>query len=115
MGSQPFHYQVRITVSASGAVVVISSQEGEILQEEQYTAREWDLVRYAMGGQEEQARECLAAFAVHKMIARHRHQAQARREALERRLQEAIDEEDYELAAHLRDQLAGLGGEVPGK
>lgn len=111
MGSQPFNYQVRVTVSASGAVVVIASREGEILQEEQYTAREVDLVRYAMGGHEEQARECLASFSLHQMIARHRHQTQARQEALERRLQEAIEEEDYELAARLRNQLRGLTGQ----
>jgi excinuclease UvrABC nuclease subunit len=111
MEPRPVNYKVSVTVSATGAAVVVQNAEGEVLREERYTARELALVRFAVGGREEDARERLATFTIQQVLARRQRQGQARREALERRLQEAIEEEDYELAARLRDQLQALTDE----
>lgn len=113
MSQQETKFTVSVAADATGATVEVRpSDEDKVLHAEQYSAREWALVRFAVEGDENKARERLATFTLQTFLAQTRRRGQARRDALERRLQEAVAEEDYELAARLRDQLRELADEV---
>ncbi|HIE53297.1 MAG TPA: hypothetical protein EYP85_16215 [Armatimonadetes bacterium] len=111
MAQQNVSYNVTVTVSPRGATVVVRSAEDEVLWEETYTVRELALVRHAVNGNEQQARERLASFTVGLVLQQQQQRTQAQRDALERRLQEAVADEDYELAARLRNRLSQLDQE----
>jgi len=113
MSHQETKFTVSVTADATGATVEVRGSEGEkLLHTEQYSSRELALVRFAVEGDENKARERLATFTLQTFLEQTRRRGRARREALERRLQEAVAEEDYELAARLRDQLRELADDM---